>query len=75
MPTCETCLHWQRYSTKDGVDRGDCNSTDPRLPCVALDPSTYRPVLVTRADFGCVVHAAFDEDVTRPQAPEASQTR
>ena len=68
MQTCKTCLHRQPYNVAKGVLRGDCRSGDERMPCVALDPSNYRPLLATRADFGCVAHEPAA--VVTAEAPE-----
>lgn len=57
MATCDTCRHWRSYRLVGGVMRGDCLSGDARLPAPVLDTSDYRPLLATRADFGCIVHA------------------
>jgi len=79
MSTCDTCRYWQPTNLVRGVIRGDCDSGDLRLPCPTLDLSDYRPVLVTRADFGCVAHTPIDEPVAIPvailAAPEAPKTR
>ena len=73
MQTCETCLHWQPIREFRGVMSGDCTNSDPRLPCTSLDPSTYRPVLVTPANFGCVAYASLDEALTPPGAEQAQE--